>query len=245
LALVWSIVALAGWLAFDLTAEPAVAAAILCGRFGWDDLLTAIWLRRRDPDRARGRTCAWFCLASGTMKVFFSACVLTALIAEVVTFIEARQPQPNPNAPMPEAIWGPLLLMAGATPLIALLALTGAISARIHGVRVWIDGSLHCSRRDGIWPPEFAALNDVNQRNRAQIAMPALLALAMVGCVAGAVILRVLGLDMLCVIVLVAGALCIIAGQGSHSNGLFARVPSECWGTRDSVSRGASATYNG
>jgi hypothetical protein len=134
-ALVWSIAALAGWLAFDLTAEPAIAAAVLCGRFGWNDLLTALRLRRCDPDRARGCAYSWFYLASGTMKVFLSACALTALIAEVVVFIERRRPQPDPNALMPDAIWGPLLLMAVAMPLAALLALVGILSARIHGVQ--------------------------------------------------------------------------------------------------------------
>jgi hypothetical protein len=134
-ALFWSITALAGWLAFDLSAEPAVAAAVLCCRFGWNDLLTAVRLRRCDPDRARGRAISWFYLASGTMKVSLSACAVTALIAEVVVFIERRRPQPNPNALMPDAIWGSLLLMAIAMPLAALLALVGIISARIHGVQ--------------------------------------------------------------------------------------------------------------
>jgi hypothetical protein len=245
LALVWSIVGLAGWLAFDLTAEPAVAAAILCGRFGWDDLLTAIWLRRRDPDRARGRTCSWFCLASGTMKIFFSACVLTALIAEVVTFIEARQPQPNPNALMPEAIWGPLLLMAGATPLVALLGLTGVFSARIHGVRVWIDGSLNRSRRVGIWPPQFPEPFAANRHKGAPVAMLALPAVVAVGCLTGALILMIVGFDGICAVVLIAGPLYVSYGPGRPSGGLFARFPAECWDTRNSVSRGTSATYNG
>jgi hypothetical protein len=134
-AFLWSIAALAGWLAFDLTAEPAVAAAVLCCRFGWNDLPTAVRLRLCDPDRARGRAFSWFYLASATMKVFLSACALTALIAEVVVFIERHRPQPNPNALMPDAIWGPLLLMAVAMPLAALLALVGILSAHIHGVQ--------------------------------------------------------------------------------------------------------------
>jgi hypothetical protein len=68
------------------------------------------------------------------MKVFLSACALTALIAEVVVFIERHRPQPNPNALIPDAIWGSLVLMAGAMPLAALLALVGILSARLHGV---------------------------------------------------------------------------------------------------------------
>jgi hypothetical protein len=134
-ALLWSVAVLAGWLTFELTAEPAVAAAVICCRFGWNDVLAAIRLRRRDVDGTGGRAASWFCLASATMKIFLAACVLLAIIAEVVLYIEKRRPQPNPNALMPSAIWGPLFLVAWAIPPATVLALTGVISARIHRVR--------------------------------------------------------------------------------------------------------------
>jgi hypothetical protein len=134
-AFLWSIAVLAGWLAFELTAEPAVAAAVICCRFGWKDLLAAMRLRRRNADGTCGRSASWFCLASATMKIFFAASVLIAIIAEMVLFIERRRPQPDPNALMPSAIWGPLVLMVGAIPLAALLALIGVVSARIDGMR--------------------------------------------------------------------------------------------------------------
>ena len=64
-ALVWSTLALVAWVGFELTAQPAVVAAVVCSRCGWKDLLTALWLRRRDPHRGRGRACSWFCLSAG------------------------------------------------------------------------------------------------------------------------------------------------------------------------------------
>jgi hypothetical protein len=134
--------------------------------------------------------------------------------------------------------------MAGATPLIALLTLTGAISARIYDVRVWIDGSLNRSRRHDIWPPEFPSPCAANRHNGAHVAMLALLALATVGCLAGAIILTVVGFDGISAVALIAAAFYVFYGFGHASSGLFARFPAECWGTRDFMSREAPTAYN-
>ena len=64
-ALVWSTLALVAWVGFELTAQPAVVAAVFCSKVGWNDFLTAVWLRRRDPHPGRGRACSWFCLSAG------------------------------------------------------------------------------------------------------------------------------------------------------------------------------------
>ena len=60
----WPAAMLAAWLIFELTASDALTAVALCSKFGWPDLATAFWLRRRDSVRRRGEVCFWYYLAS-------------------------------------------------------------------------------------------------------------------------------------------------------------------------------------
>src|SRR5205823_1721793 len=48
-----------GWALYELTTQPALGAVAVCLKFGWEDFRTARWLRRRDPNRRRGRACFW------------------------------------------------------------------------------------------------------------------------------------------------------------------------------------------
>src|SRR5436853_170122 len=86
-ALVWSTLALVAWVGFELTAQPAVVAAVVCSKVGWSDFLTAVWLRRCDPQRGRGRACSWFCLAAGVTKMVVAAFALTMVISAVLISI--------------------------------------------------------------------------------------------------------------------------------------------------------------
>src|SRR5947209_1697135 len=95
----------AGILVFELTKSPGLGAAIACTKFGWEDFLTARWLRRTDPDRRRGRTCFWLYVASGLWK-----CALTGIaVMFAVTFLAAamQAPQPRPRGPgwVPPAVF--------------------------------------------------------------------------------------------------------------------------------------------
>ena len=62
--LVWFILISTGWVLFELTANPALSAVVACLKFGWNDSLTARWMRRTDPNRARGGTYFWFLLGN-------------------------------------------------------------------------------------------------------------------------------------------------------------------------------------
>jgi hypothetical protein len=116
-ALVWSTLGLVGWLAFELTAQPAVAAAVVCSRFGWNHIRTAVWLWRYDWNRGRSFACLWFVLAAGVTRVVVFAFLLTILFS---TFAVARggggaaRPA-NANAALPAIFIGPLILMNGWT----------------------------------------------------------------------------------------------------------------------------------
>src|SRR6478672_3123529 len=100
----WPVLLAIAFLVYELTAQPGLGAAIACTKFGWDDFLTARWLRRRDPDRRRGRASFWLFVAAGLWKT----AVTGVVVLFVVAFLEAawRRQHPPPaggQAPPPSA----------------------------------------------------------------------------------------------------------------------------------------------
>lgn len=226
-ALVWSTLGLFGWLAFELTAQPALVAAILCTRFGWNDLLTAVWLRRHDPIKGRARACSWFCLASGVMKMVLSAFGLAMIISTVMAIVEGGKPRQNPNPQFPEAFWGPAIMMTAGTPVLALLALIGCVSARMNRIRVWIDSPLTRARQSNIWPPDFRDFTRPSTQNVARGPWLAMVSVAMVAAVVFTSLIFAFSQSIVLAMLALIG---MVVGIGWLSRGVFASHPGECWG---------------
>ena len=73
---IWLILIGLGFLVYELTAQPALGVSLASIKFGWNDLLSARWFRRTDPDRRRGRTYFWLYLASSFWKIAITATIL-------------------------------------------------------------------------------------------------------------------------------------------------------------------------
>src|SRR5262249_30510919 len=95
--LVWTVVVVGGWLIYEATAEPDLAVAAVCLKFGWNDLRTGIWLARRDPDRRRGPACFWLFLGLGLWKSG-----LTAIFFLFALPMAIRWPAPGQQAKAPQ-----------------------------------------------------------------------------------------------------------------------------------------------
>ena len=78
-----------GLVVFEATGNPMLGVALACLRFGERDVMTAVWLRRRDPNRARGRACGWFHLAWGFAKVGMMSFLATGLTAALILIVDA------------------------------------------------------------------------------------------------------------------------------------------------------------
>jgi hypothetical protein len=152
-----------GFLVYELTANPGLGAAIACTKFGWDDFLTARWLRRRDLDRRRGRAEFWLFVAVGLWKT----AVTGVVVIFGVGFLEAtlRPPPQIGQAPPPpsDAIVGALLTAFFGFTLSSLATLRAFVTALRFRVRLWIDGKVHRDRRADRWPP----LTTEGRKNRA------------------------------------------------------------------------------
>lgn len=158
---VWLLLLAAAWLVFELTANPALAAVVACGKFGWNDFRTGWWIRRTDPYRARGSTCFWFLLASGMWKITGTAIVLTFVLSSAV----AAQQQGQPGGAQMNQLFGVLLFLMVFGPFLSTGATLLAIAfAWRMGVRIWIDRTLHWHRRNRVWPPRPWGENSIHRQ---------------------------------------------------------------------------------
>jgi len=222
-ALIWSALGLVGWLVLELTAQPALGAAIVCSRFGWKDLRTALWLRRADPHRARRNACFWFCLSLGMQRILLAAFGLAMLIVAV----QGVGPNPNAGDDLPAAFYGVGVLMLLGAPSLTVFALIGYVTARRGGILVWVDRSLAQAGRNHAWPPVYSSVPANPADNRVRLAWcSALITLALAGLVLPIIVLIFAGKA--------AGAIVLAAESPLIpllSRRVIARHPAECWFT--------------
>jgi hypothetical protein len=202
----WGAMLALGWLIYEVTARPSFGIAVACGKFGWNDFLTAHWLLRTDPERNRGRTCFWFYIASGLWKVTIAAFLATGSLLILMVAL-------NDNAP--RELFGAGLTAAIGVTLLAVIPLIGVFHARCHGVRVWVDATVHESRQANLWPPEATGMNATMG-----LLFPALLVPIVVTAVATA------RLGLVAMLVSVFGEGILI---WSLLRGVCADSPIECW----------------
>jgi hypothetical protein len=174
-SLVLPILLTAGLLVYELTARPELGAAVACTKFGWEDFLTARWLRHRDPDRRRGRASFWLFVAAGLWKTAVTAVVVIFAVA----FLESHFRPPPVNQPLPpSACIAGAMFMAAAGFCCCTVATTYAFVLAVrHHVRLWIDRRVHGDRRAERWPPA----SGTSRRNRAGAVLFTALFLGMLG----------------------------------------------------------------
>jgi hypothetical protein len=151
----WLILAVA-FVVTELTAHPAIGVSVLCLKFGWNDFRTAIWLRRRDPDRKRGATCGWFYMASGLWRVCLWSFGL--MFAAILFIVALDPPQPGrrgaQNDPdLPPEVMTCMVMWLTSFASATLLTGTSILLAWRRRVKVWISASISESRRRDEWPP--------------------------------------------------------------------------------------------
>jgi hypothetical protein len=231
----------AGLLIYELTARPDLGAAIACTKFGWEDFMTARWLRRRDPDRRRGRAGAWLFVAAGLWKTAVTAVVVMFAVAFLESLV---RPPPLPNQPLPPSAGIAGAMFTAAAGFCCCTVTTGwaFFLAVRHRVRLWIDRQVHRDRRSDRWPPASTS----GRRNRAGAVLFTALFLGMLAMlvVVNTVLHTVVGWAGLqpgarnlvdTVVNLVCGGLFLLfpilmlVCRDILANLALARTPAECW----------------
>lgn len=160
-ALLW-LVALGAATAVEIaTASTWWALMIVCARLAWNDLRTAAWLWRADPQAARGRACGWAFVATGIWKMT-AAAVAAVPLAMITEGFRA-----NPRLE-PLLMTSAFTLIAGSVSCLA-AGLMAVRRARRIGWRLWVHDSLHSARRRDEWPLTLPA--DPLTSNRLRIVL--------------------------------------------------------------------------
>ena len=149
----WYVLVLLGWLLYEWTAQPGLAAAVTCAKFGWADWRTACWLRRVDPDPRRGRTCFWFYVAYGLWKVALMATLVMFVLLLVGAAANRRQAARPPGAGLSPAAVGVLAAAGVGFGLSFLTTYLSLWSALRNRVKVWLGAAPDLARRERYWPP--------------------------------------------------------------------------------------------
>jgi len=224
----WLVLGLAALCMFEWTADPALAVVLGCIKFGWDDLATARWLRRADPDRLRGRITARFYAAWSLWRI--SAVGVLMMIVVVFAFapLEAMmraRGKPLPDVPR-EFMTVVLVAFFGmiASSLVSFLAIG---SAWRNGVRVWVGPEAKRAKALGHWPP-VAITAATPRANRADWITLALLIWGAVLTTLCPFIISTIRRPTMPSLIL-GGVILVFFRVASIGTRVAARTPEECW----------------
>jgi hypothetical protein len=230
--LVWPVLLIAAWVAFEVTASPTVGVVVLCCKFGWNDLRTAIWLRAADSDTTRSGVCGVFHLAASLWKVSLAA--VGAMFAIVAVQLIANGGHQGLEPPA-EFVVATLCALIG--PALATLTTWFAVAlARRNSVKVWIAPVMNLPSEKQAWPPDqFGSTNQAGFLLIAAIVCPA--GPLVVSPIAGACLLLEWVQNTLLVFPTLAAASVITMGIGRLALALKDKVaktviavaPEECW----------------
>lgn len=235
---VWLALVAGGVLIFELTANAALGAVVACAKFGWNDLLTARWLRRIDPNRRRGRVCFLVYVSSGLWKVAVAGTGLLFGLALVTAFTRAGPRQAVPNSVLNLSIGAGLCMVFGFG-LSAVTMLPALGLAWWRRLKLWLDPAVHRARKENVWPSFYPS--GVRQNRIQYPVMTSLIWMHMFVCIGALVSLSgrapfQRGNTPAPFLVFVAfvflGPVSFLVFRDYLNKRLFAGTPAECWGTQ-------------
>jgi hypothetical protein len=227
LHLIWAMLLLVGWLLYEITAQPGLAALVACAKFGWADARTAFWLRRVDPDRWRGQACFWGYLTYALWKVAIMATLTTIALGFLGVLFDrgGRRPANNDFSPVLSGALAAAALGFGLSFPLSYIALW---SARRNGVRLWLGQAPNRARKEQFWPPRHGRLNAAPFVVFTSLALTVWFLLLLM--ISLAVLVQPGGMGVL--VFLTATMLALITVVLSYlqtSLRVIARSPQECW----------------
>lgn len=148
-AVIWGLVLYVALVAYELTANPALAVVTVSLKMGWGRFATAAWLWRRDPVRPRGRAAFWFYLGAG----FWVAAVTGFVLFLLIPNVDRGRAAGAGNNVAVEAFLGAAIAWGAGTNLAAVCFLIAARLAAKGGYRLWLHADVvrACDRDE--WPP--------------------------------------------------------------------------------------------
>lgn len=229
LHLSWPVLLVAGWLLYEITASPGLAALVACAKFGWSDVRIAFWLRAADPDARRGRACFWSYLTYGLWKVAMLATLSMVVMGFLGIILLPAPPQQPAIQKVSPVFWGALSASVIGFGLSFLTGYVALWSACRRGLRIWLGKAPRRARREGFWPPDDKGINmfPFVGMTTAIMTLGFLSSIAAVLCEA----LQPRVVHPLTPALIVLALLTVVVGGGIRVGSLvYARSPRDCWG---------------
>ncbi len=218
------------WVVYEATHSPALASVLVSLKFGWEEFLTARWLRLRDPDPRRGRSLFWLYASWGVWK----CATVAGLMAGAFTAIAFSTPNRWALDQSFLAALSTLLTAVFGFAVSKALEAAAAMLARRGQCRLWLDSGVNGARHRDCWPPTPYCFG----RNRLDLLIytASYLALAVVFPFLGLIGMCILGMWLtnlevfiLCVILSVVFLIGAHVYQKAVSAQVWAISPEECW----------------
>jgi hypothetical protein len=244
--LTWPALIAIGWLIYELTAQTELGIAAVCLKFGWHDLRTAIWLRRRDPEHDRGRACFWLYLSSGLWKAGVTAIVMMGAFAVVAAWLGPAQPQPVVRwGVMPAWLVGVLVTALGSFGVASIATTWAFILALQFRIKFWLSSRVHRAQELDKWPPCGTYRQSDNRAGwLLELVLGELfLILVETCCVSVMAItgdkqlndLKGILLGLVCIFLFLGSAKIVMMLDRFLKPRLIANAPWECWGFEESA----------
>lgn len=247
-SLAWPLLIAAGFLIYELTALPGLGVPVACAKFGWEDFLTARWLRRVDPHRGRGRTHFWLYLASSLWKIAITATIIMFAIVIVEDSLKNRQQAQQAaggGKPPPDEFMHAGLVALIGFGLSSTFTFAGCWSAWRHGIKIWLDSALHKARRINSWPPRRFTRNGAGRLLFTTLLLTLFAVFVTAMFVGLAELLdpknvprRRAGADLGVLALfgfMFGGPVVILIARDFIKRRLIAQMPSECWGVEPPI----------
>ena len=227
-----------GWIIYEVTHQPAVAAMAMCMKFGWEDFRTARWLLRTDPSRSRGRTCAWLYIASGLWQAAVIGLAMVLLSVALDQVIQANRQGPGAAVELDKLLSGAAFTILFGFTFSTVATYIALLYAWRHDVRPWLNGAVHIARRNNEWPPLYGHTNRVLVPVISTVVMTCFIllpaCLAILGMILHGAIPRhfLRGLVLLGSVfsVIILLPILVVILQNLRRQRFFAEHPADCWG---------------
>ena len=215
----------AAFLVFKWTANPALATAVGCLKFGWDEFRISRYLKRRDPDRTRGRVVARFYLAAG----FWRVSVVALSMPFVLLLIAMGVGQVGPIPPNVESsLMAAIVTALGGFVVSALIAGAATVDALVHDVPVWLGREARRAYLADLWPPTSSAQRSIRGNWASALILGALMSSAVFAILA--VYLLFPFLPPLLFFLPFGIPVAMMAWIERGGRRIFAASPEACWG---------------
>lgn len=207
---------------YELTHSPALGAVFVCLKFGWEDLRTARWIWRNDPDRWRRRSTFWLYTSWGLWKTALVAFAMSIAFAMI-----APRNMPQGGGPV-VAFIGTFLTTLACFALSTLTTFLAIVCAWIGGVRLWLDSAVHRARRLDLWPPGPLCLGRENRLG--QLLLTGMMLVFLVGVMVTLMLVQVIpGGGFVAILLSAISPVLILLAREFLARRIWADNPYECW----------------